>query len=152
MLLFELPIGGMEVTMRKGLITAIIILFLILGLSGCTEKDNTGFENTVKYTMYIGLNDKDTYTQLISYEAAEKTVSSIALQYVEGFTAYSAKGTYKDDKDVVTSENSLVLEFEDATEDQMKAIMDEVLKALNQHSVLLEKQKVSREFYEGVMP
>ncbi len=138
--------------MKKGLITAIIILFLILGLSGCTAKDNTGFENTVKYTMYIGLNDKDTYTQLISYEAAEKTVSSIALQYVEGFTAYSAKGTYKDDKDVVTSENSLVLEFEDATEEQMKAIIDEVLQALNQHSVLLEKQKVSREFYEGVMP
>ncbi len=138
--------------MKKGLITAIIILFLILGLSGCTAKDNTDFENTVKYTMYIGLNDKDTYTQLISYEAAEKTVSSIALQYVGGFTAYSAKGTYKDDKGVVTNENSLVLEFEDATKEQMKAIMDEVLQALNQHSVLLEKQKVSREFYEGEMP
>lgn len=138
--------------MRKKITAFVISLFICLLLPGCTANDSTAFEGSVKYTMYIGLNDKDAYTQLISYEAAEEAVSGIALKYVDGFTQYPAKGAYKDDKGVVTNENSLVLEFEDATEDQMNAIMDEVLKALNQHSVLLEKQKVSREFYEGVTP
>lgn len=115
------------------------------------QKGLAGTEG-VKYTVYIGLNDKDSYKQLISSEDAEKKVSAIALKHVDGFTVLSARGAYKDDKGVITDENSLVYEFTFAEDQQIKAIMDEVIKELNQNSVLVEKKKVNYEFYEGNKP
>jgi hypothetical protein len=136
--------------MKKQLLTALFAAFLCANLSGCASQQvNTPKGETIKYTMYIGLNDKNTYTQLIPYDKAEKEVSDIALKYVDGFTELTAKGTYKDEKGVTTHENSLVLEFDNATDQQMKEIMNEVLKKLDQHSILLEKQTVSEEYYEG---
>ncbi len=108
-------------------------------------------EEGVKYTMYIGLNDKNSYIQEISTEEAEQMVTQIALQYVDGFTQTTSKGAYKDEAGVVTYENSLVFSFYDATEEQMKNIMDDVLEDLNQNSVLIERENVNYEFYEGGM-
>jgi len=117
--------------------------------SGCVQQPEP---QTIKYTMYIGLNDQDTYTQLISSEDAEKKVEGIALKYVDGFSSHTVKGAYKDEKGVITRENSLVLEFYNANDQQMQAIMDDILQELNQNSILLEKQKVDYEFYEGIRP
>lgn len=140
--------------MRKKSILITLVVVLCFTFSGCSLQARTedGNEDIIKYTMYIGLNDKDTYTQLISYEEAEEKVSNIALKYVDGFTVLSAKGAYKDGKGIITNENSLVFQFLYVTDEQMKSIMDEVLKELNQNSILLEKQKVNCEFYEGVKP
>jgi hypothetical protein len=137
--------------MKKKCLLVVSIVLLPILLSGCLLQNGESiqFSGTVKYTMYIGLNDQDTYTQLIPYEEAEKKVNEIALKHVDGFTQTQAKGAYKDDEGVVTYENSLVYEFYAATDEQMKAIMDEVLKELNQHSILLEKQTVKNTFYEG---
>lgn len=57
-----------------------------------------------------------------------------------------------DDEGIVTSENSLVYEVYAATEEQMEAIMKEILKELNQQSILLEKQTVKNIFFEGDTP
>ncbi len=137
---------------RSLLISIVLITVLCSGLSGCTMQTGLGQSEALKYTMYIGLNDKDTYTQRISYEEAEKKVSNIALKYVDGFTARVGKGAYKDEKGVITHENSLVIEFYNATDQQMKAIMDEILQELNQNSILIEKEKVNYDFYEGTRP
>lgn len=138
--------------MRRKFIPVVLVVLVFFAFSGCAVQTETQNNETIKYTMYIGLNDKDTYTQLIPYEEAEKKVSGIALKYVDGFTELSAKGTYKDEKGIITHENSLVFEFSSATDQQMKAVMNEVLKELNQNSILVEKQNVNREFYEGEKP
>lgn len=130
---------------RKAYAVAIAIALLCLALSGCVPQSEA---RVVKYTMYIGLSDQDTYTQLISSEEAEQRVREIALRYVDGLTVLRAAGAYKDDQGVVTQENSLVVELSSATEEQVIAIMDELLAALNQHSILLEKRLVSSKFYE----
>ncbi len=137
--------------MKKRVLIYIILMLILMSISGCLlhNGENIQFENTVKYTMYIGLNDQDTYTQLFSYEEAEKKVNEIVLKHVDGFTQKQAKGAYKDDKGIVTYENSLIYEFYGADDKKMKAVMNEVLEALNQHSILLEKQKVKKTFYEG---
>jgi hypothetical protein len=135
--------------MKKNLSSALLIVIFCFFFSGCAIQSES---QIIKYTIYIGLNDKDTYTQLVSYEEAEKKVSDIALKYVDGFTARAGKGAYKDEKGVITHENNLVIEFNNATEQQMKAIMDEILQVLNQNSILIEKQKVNSEFYEGAKP
>jgi hypothetical protein len=73
----------------------------------------------VKYTLYIGLNDKNTYTQLLSTEDAANKVADIALKYVDGFTQLSGKGAYKDEKGIITHENCLIFEFYDTNEEQI---------------------------------
>ena len=138
--------------MKKQLLLAVWVTVVCVSLSGCASQTGARKGETLKYTMYIGLNDKNTYTQLLSYDEAEKKVSDIALRYVDGFTELTGKGTYKDEKGVTTHENNLVLEFDSATDQQMKEIMNEVLKELNQNSILLEKQTVKDEFYEGAKP
>lgn len=139
----------------KKIVSVFIIFLLISGLiPGCApnRSDKLPYTGNIKYTMYIGLNDKDTYTQLIPYDEAEKKVSEIVLKYVDGYTQMQAKGAYKDDEGIVTLENSLIYEIYAATDQQMEAIMNEVLTALNQHSILLEKQTVKSIFFEGDTP
>jgi len=129
----------------KKIVSVFIIFLLISGLiPGCApnRSDKLPYIGNIKYTMYIGLNDKDTYTQLIPYEEAEK----------KGYTQMQAKGAYKDDEGIVTLENSLIYEIYAATDQQMEAIMKEVLTELNQHSILLEKQTVKSIFFEGDTP
>lgn len=137
--------------MKKRLYLIIPVSVMLIGILILLLRTEI-WGGTVKYTMYVGLNDKDTYTQLVPTEEAERKVSSIALKHVDGFTAFSAKGAYKDDKGVITNENSLVFEFYSVTEEQMRAVVDEVLKELNQNSVLIEKKKVNSKFYEGAKP
>jgi len=128
---------------------AVIALFLLnLALAAGVVKLHAGY-NGVKYTLYIGLNDKDSYTQLIPTEDAMEKVSAIALKHADGFTLYQAQGAYLDDAGVETFENSLVLVFFDAEEAAIRAIMDEVIAELNQSSILVEREKVRYEFYEG---
>ena len=105
--------------------------------------------SALKYTLYIGLNDKDTYQQEIPTETAEALVTEIALKYVDGFTMTRAKGVYTDELGVVTYENTLVCEFLYAGEEELTAIMDELLSVLNQNSILLERQEVDCQFYSG---
>jgi hypothetical protein len=64
----------------------------------------------------------------------------------------NAKGAYKDEKGVITYENTLVFQFSSTTEQQIKSIMDETLIELNQNAILIEKEKVNYEFYEGAKP
>lgn len=137
--------------MKKKLVSMVLMVAFIICVSGCSTQTQTGLakNEAVKYTIYIGLNDKDTYSQKISTGEAEKKVNAIALKYVDGFTRFLGKGAYKDDKGAVTYENTLVYTFYSATDEQMKSIMEEVLKELNQNSVLIEKQKVGYEFYGG---
>jgi hypothetical protein len=142
----------MRAAMKKRLSLVVIISVLCFGVFACVLLTKVWNGGTLKYTMYVGLNDKDTYTQIISSEEAEKKISDIALKYVDGFTQFSAKGVYKDEKGMVTHENSLVFEFYAVTGKQMKDIMNEVLKELNQNSILIEKTKVKSVLYEGEKP
>lgn len=143
--------------MKKRLLSFVLIVLLCGSLFGCTKAPSgetaqsasvLQMQQAVKYTLYIGLNDKDTYTQLIPDEEAEQRVCDIALKYVDGFTVLPAKGVYKDDKGVTTHESSLVLEVTSATDEQMSAMMKEIIHALNQNSVLIEKQTVDYDFYD----
>ena len=131
------------------LISAGIISFLFCNFRTNDNLFGSQVSRGTKYVLYIGTNDKDTYTQLIPTDEAKRIVDEICVKYVGGFTALDAVGGYLDDKNVMTHENSLVYEIYDATEQQIKSIMDEVIKALNQSSILVETQKVTYMFYNG---
>lgn len=134
--------------MKRQVLAAAVLVFAVV-LQSSSPLLAGGLERAVKYTLYIGLNDKDTYQQEISTAAAEALVMEIALRSVDGFTITSARGVYTDDVGVVTVENTLVCEFLFASEEQILRIMDEILAALNQNSILVERQEVDCQFYLG---
>lgn len=102
-----------------------------------------------KYVLYIGTNDKDTYTQLISLDDAKDTVNAICAKYVSGYTVQEANGGWVDEKGNLTEEQTLVYSFSGADEEAITSIMDEVLIALNQNSILVERQDLTYTYYSG---
>ena len=102
-----------------------------------------------KYVLYIGTNDKDSYKQVISTEEAREMVNKICIKYVDGYTASEAKGGWVDETDTLTQENTLVYAFYEVTEEQLVNIMEEILEALNQNAILVEKQEAIYTYYSG---
>ena len=108
-------------------------------------------EETVgaEYWMYIGLNDRDTYQQEITTDEAKVRLSSIFAHHVDGYTMFEASGSWVDEQGEWTEELTLVCVFRGATEEQMQAIMEEVLVDFNQEAVLLERRSSDAAFYNG---
>ena len=102
-----------------------------------------------KYVLYIGLNDKDTYTQLIPTDEAINIVNEICIRHIGGYTVFSTKGGWVDETGTPSRETTLVYILSGAKEADVIAVMDEVLAALNQNSILIERQNVSSTFYSG---
>ena len=102
-----------------------------------------------KYVLYNGTNDKDSYKQVISTEEAREIVNEICIKYVDGYTASEAKGGWVDETDTLTQENTLVYAFYEVTEEQLVNIMEEILEALNQNAILVEKQEAIYTYYSG---
>ncbi|MDR1320728.1 MAG: DUF3574 domain-containing protein [Gracilibacteraceae bacterium] len=126
-------------------------LFLHVFVFGASYSENGAFDSTetARYTLYIGTNDKDTYEQIIPTETARSIVNAICAKYIGGYTVHDAKGGWFNDAGVLTEENTLVYTLIDVEESDVAAIADDVLAALNQSSVLVEKN-VSRMYNYGV--
>lgn len=106
-------------------------------------------QEDVRYTLYIGTNDKDTYTQLIPLEEAKQIVNEICVKYVGGYTVQQANGGWVDETGSLTQEETLVYSFIGVDEEVLQSIMDEVLVALNQNSILVEKANMVSSYYSG---
>lgn len=133
------------------LATAGVIAFLVSDRPEAkqTETILQGMETGEKYILYIGTNDKDTYTQLIPTDEARDMVNRICAKYTGGYTASDARGGWVDETDTLTQENTLVYEFYDITEEQLTQIMDDVLQELNQNSILVEQREAVYSYYSG---
>jgi hypothetical protein len=127
------------------------LLLQVFVFDGAPDSENGAFDftETTKYTLYIGTNDKDTYEQIIPTETARNTVNAICSKYTGGYTVYGAKGGWFDDTGVLTEENTLVYTLIDVEESDVAAIADDILTALNQSSVLVEKNSVSSAYRYG---
>lgn len=130
------------------LIFAVLNLVLLVGLIAYIfYPSDIPKLDSVKYIMYIGTNCKDTYSQLIPTEEAINIVNEICARHIGGYTVHQASGGWIDEQGILTQENTLVYTLMGIDEKKVMAIMDEVLVALNQNSILLERQAVSSTYY-----
>ncbi len=113
-----------------------------------TEIDLKGNE-TEQYVMYVGTNDKDTYTQLISTEQAIDILDEICLKYLDGYTIQMGYGRWTDEKGIKTNENTIICYFDHTDINTVYQIADEVIDTLNQNSVLIDTNRISSEYYTG---
>lgn len=151
-------IGEFTVERKRNILLVIINVLLVLNLcatvllgvivlgqkSGMSDSD-TGDQ----YVMYVGTNDKDTYEQIIPTDEAKNIIDRICFKYLDGYTIQDAVGSWVDDSGVPTHENTIVCYFDGADAETVYKVADEILKALNQNSVLIEKDQIRIDFYGG---
>ena len=151
--------------MKKRITSFILAGLLILPLASCGNAQQTeGGADTAaaetlilgqkadiceKYSLYLGLNDKDTYEQIISTEDALEKANLICAKYAGGYTQLSARGGWTNDDGTLGHENTIVYLLYDISEENLKKLLDEFLKEFNQSSVLVEKETASHIYYSG---
>ena len=137
--------------------SAFLVFLLLYTFIPFGSDSGSSFDGTIsfeyvehgQYVLHIGLNDKDTYEQIIPTDEAVNIVNAICAKYISGWTSSHARGGWIDEKAVLTQENTLVYFIAHAAEADVIAIMDEVLVALNQNAILVERRNVSSAFYRG---
>ena len=95
-----------------------------------------------KYTLYVGLNDKDTKTQLISTLEAYKICNNILLHYTDGATIFEANGLYKHEDGTFVLEKTLRIEWLFATKAIIDKIVTDLKVAFNQESIAVQKEVI----------
>ncbi len=152
--------------MKTRILSVILTICLILSVTSCAGKtassagnaDSTATEEKIlgqtaekglKYTLYIGLNDKDTYEQMISTEDALDKANQIVADHAGGYTQMSARGGWTNDDGTMGHENTLVYIIYDVDEASLKAMLDELLKEFNQSSILVEKVDIPHIYYSN---
>lgn len=96
----------------------------------------------IKYNIYIGLNDKDSKKQEISTRIAkEKTIEILNDNNITGLTIYEVMGVFKHKTGEIVFEKSLKVELIEVKEEEVINSIKELKKALNQESILFEKEK-----------
>ena len=144
-------------------ITAIIISLVSLCCSvvclvfALTANNNTAQNNTApkeeeyskQYVMYVGTNDKDTYKLEITEEEAKRIVDEVCLQYFEGYTLQEATGAWTDESKNITHEYTLVCYFDDTDKETVYKAANDLIKKLNQNTVLIEEDNIRMEYYSG---
>lgn len=96
-----------------------------------------------KFTLYLGLNDKDKKTQLINTVEAYKICNNILLHYTDGATIFEANGIYKHDDGQYTIEKTLRIELLFIEEKDVKEIVKSLKQAFNQETIAIQKQMIN---------
>lgn len=104
---------------------------------------------TTKYSFFIGLNDKDSKTQIIETLTAYNIVNRIFIDNgVDGATITSGKGIYKHNNgDIVVEETIIVQVYEFDSAINVRQICSELKTVLNQESIAVEKQETNSGLY-----
>ena len=97
-----------------------------------------------RYTLTIGLFDKDTKRQKISSDMALKIVSDLVVQTVGYGTIHNGNGIYTHNNGSIVIEPSIVffVDGENDLKNKVKTLAWQIKKALNQESVMLEESAV----------
>ena len=98
-----------------------------------------------RYTLTIGLFDKDTKKQKISSDMALRIVSDLVVQTVGYGTIHNGNGIYTHANGQIVCEPSIIyfVDVEEEEESKIKNLAWMIKKALNQESIMMEKQQVN---------
>lgn len=109
------------------------------------NQEATQTPGIAKFTLYVGLNDKDSKRQEIATEEAIKTASELVANQLGGGTIYSARGIYQHEDGTIITENTLRIEilFADAP-DVLKLVAD-LKQKFNQESVAVQFETIYSE-------
>ena len=98
-----------------------------------------------KFTLYLGLNDKDTKTQKIGTIEAYKVVENLIAKDFGGGTIYEARGVYRHESGQIVTENTLRIELLFTTLEAVKELVATLKRAFNQESIAVQRENICSE-------
>lgn len=100
-----------------------------------------------KFTLYLGLNDKDSKQQEINTLEAYKIVSNLISKDFGGGTIFEAKGIYKHEDGTVVTETTLRIEILFAELAKVKELVTTLKKLFNQESIAVQEEVINSELW-----
>ena len=97
------------------------------------------YENIATYNLFVGLNDKDTYKQIIDDDFAMQTVRDVVTNIVGGATFTKSFGHWVDEFGNETNETSIVVKIVGTDDEHIERICTKLNTALNQNCIMVEK-------------
>lgn len=95
-----------------------------------------------KYTLYLGLNDKDKKVQLINTIEAYKICNNILMNFTDGATIFEANGLYKHEDGTIVVEKTLRIELLFVDKDTVGNIVTWLKQVFNQESIAVQREVV----------
>ncbi len=101
-----------------------------------------------KFTLYLGLNDKETKQQEFKTEEAIYIVGVILIDDfgLSGATIQTGYGIYKHDDGFVTKETTIIITLLDISDNTVNEIIDRLKSVFNQECILKEVSLVDFSF------
>ena len=100
-----------------------------------------------KYTLNIGLNDKDSMAQEISkIESCSRIIESLNESLIDGYTIYNANGFYTHENGTQVNEKTIVVDIVNEKKEKILKACDSIKKKLNQESILIQEQNIESMF------
>ena len=101
-------------------------------------------KTTSKFTLFVGLEDKDDKRQKISTASAVRRVSRMVVdRFGFGTVLAGARGVYSYTGGGIASENTLIIILYGVEASAVRAFVEDLKKALNQESIGVEASRVS---------
>ena len=100
-----------------------------------------------RYTVTIGLNDKDTKTQIIPTIQAKEIVNQKLLETGNDATIYDVNGVYTHENGERVTEHSIQVEILFSKKRQILDFASRIKAALNQETVVIKKDKINSVLY-----
>ena len=95
-----------------------------------------------KYTLYVGLNDKDTHEQRLIMDRVVSLVIWASNGYKSPITGQSGFGTYYSESGEQVNEKSIVITLVDVSEELAHEIAADLCAFLNQSEVMITRENV----------
>ena len=103
--------------------------------------DKLEFTSGIKYEIYIGIKDKDSYTEVLSVEDFKDILCEICYAKEIGFSLLTQTGGYKHGRGY-TTETSLRIIIIGIDEKEVKLISEILKKRINTDAVLITKTQI----------
>jgi hypothetical protein len=100
-----------------------------------------------KFTLYLGLNDKDTKMQKIATVEAYKIVSNIIAKRFDGGTIFEAYGIYRHDDGTIVKETTLRIELLFVERAAVKEFVNTLKEIFNQESIAVDESPITSELW-----
>jgi hypothetical protein len=100
-----------------------------------------------KFTMYVGLNDKDTKKQEIATLEAYKVATNIFCEYTGGATIYEGSGIYTHNDGTIINEKTLVCIVFSEDPEAIKKTASALKIAFNQEAIAIESTETNSFFF-----
>lgn len=100
-----------------------------------------------KYTLSVGLNDRDSKTQKISdIESCSRIIESLNESLINGYTIYNAQGFYTHENGIQVNEKTIIIDIVNEKKEKILKACNSIKRKLNQESILVQEQNIESMF------